>query len=86
MLSKLIYDTEQISQVSMDAVTVFIQSLFMVIGCLVVMFVISPILTLLYILLIPLIALVIIFSVLVRKSKRNRQAELNTNVGGVNKF
>ena len=38
------------------------------------------------IILVPLIALVLIFSVLVRKSKRNRQAELNTNVSGVNKF
>lgn len=62
LLSKLLYDTEQVSAVGVDACTNFLQSLFFVIGLLTVMFVISAPLTIIFLLILPGIFLSIVIS------------------------
>lgn len=62
LLSKILYDVEQISQVSADALTTFIQSLFLVMGLLLVMFYINWQLSCFFLLTIPFVALIVRFS------------------------
>lgn len=64
LLSKLLYDAEQIAQVSADALTNYVQSFCLVLGLLGVMLVISWQLSLVFLVVIPFIA------VIVRKSNR----------------
>ncbi|NQY42648.1 MAG: ATP-binding cassette domain-containing protein, partial [Legionellales bacterium] len=74
LLSKLLYDTEQVAQVSMDALTIFLQSLCLLIGLFIVMLRISIPLTLIYMLTIPVIAVTVIFSnKRVRRTSRRLQ-------------
>lgn len=62
LLSKILYDVEQIAQVSADALTTFVQSLCLVIGLLAVMFVISWQLSLMFLITIPFVALIVNFT------------------------
>lgn len=62
LLSKLLYDVEQVAQVSADALTTFVQSSCLVIGLLLVMFAISWQLSLLFLLTSPLIALIVSYT------------------------
>lgn len=59
LLSKLLYDVEQIAQVSADALTSFIQSICLILGLLIVMFVLSWQLSLLFLLSVPLLMVII---------------------------
>lgn len=58
-LSKILYDVEQVAQVSADALTDFIQNSFLVIGLLSVMFVICWQLSLMFLLTIPFVGLIV---------------------------
>ncbi len=62
LLSKLLYDVEQVAQVSADALATFVQSVFLIIGLLVVMFVISWQLSLLFLTTIPFVGLIVAWS------------------------
>lgn len=68
LLSKILYDVEQIAQVSADALTTFVQSLCLVIGLLIVMFVISWQLSLLFLLTVPVVAMIVQYT-----NKRTRR-------------
>lgn len=68
LLSKLLYDVEQVAQVSADALTTFVQSVCLVVGLLVVMFVINWQLSLFFMLTVPFIALIVNFT-----NKRTRK-------------
>lgn len=59
LLSKLLYDVEQISQVGAEALTTLVQSICLVIGLLVVMFIISWQLSLFFLGTVPFIALIV---------------------------
>lgn len=59
LLSKLLYDVEQIAQVSADALTTFVQSSFLVLGLIIVMFILSWQLTLLFLLSVPLLIAIV---------------------------
>lgn len=59
LLSKLLYDVEQIAQVSADALTTFVQSSCLVLGLIIVMFILSWQLTLLFLLSVPLLLAII---------------------------
>ena len=59
LLSKLIYNVDQVSEAATNAVTTVVQSLVLIIGLLVVMFVINWRLTLIYLVAIPLIAVIV---------------------------
>lgn len=73
MLSKLLYDIEQVAQVSSDALTIFVQSACLVVGLFTVMFINSWRLTLIYMLTVPAIALIVTFS-----NRRIRRVSLQT--------
>ncbi len=62
LLSKILYDVEQVAQVSADVLATFVQSLFLVIGLLVVMFVISWQLSLLFLTTIPFVGVIVAWS------------------------
>lgn len=62
LLSKILYDVEQVAQVSADALTTLVQSVFMVIGLILVMFVRSWQLSLLFLLTSPVIAAIVYYS------------------------
>jgi subfamily B ATP-binding cassette protein MsbA len=68
LLSKLLYDVEQIAQVSADALTMFVQSVCLVVGLLIVMFVISWRLSLLFLLSVPVLLFIIQYT-----NKRTRK-------------
>ncbi|WP_298623469.1 lipid A export permease/ATP-binding protein MsbA [uncultured Legionella sp.] len=59
MLSKIIYDVEQVAQVSADALTDFVQNVCLVIGLLTVMMVICWQLSLMFLLTIPFVGLIV---------------------------
>lgn len=59
MLSKILYDVEQVAQVSADALTDFIQNICLVIGLLTVMMVICWQLSLMFLLTIPFVGLIV---------------------------
>jgi len=59
MLSKILYDVEQVAQVSADALTDFIQNICLVIGLLTVMLVICWQLSLMFLLTIPFVGLIV---------------------------
>jgi subfamily B ATP-binding cassette protein MsbA len=59
LLSKILYDVEQVAQVSSDALTDFVQNVFLVIGLLTVMFVICWQLSLMFLITIPFIGLIV---------------------------
>lgn len=59
MLSKILYDVEQVAQVSADALTDFIQNLCLVLGLLTVMMVICWQLSLMFLLMVPFIGLIV---------------------------
>ena len=62
LLSKLLYDVEMISEVSSRALTRFVQSLCFIVGLIVVMFMVSWRLTCVYILTVPVIALIVVYT------------------------
>ncbi|MDF1757062.1 MAG: lipid A export permease/ATP-binding protein MsbA [Legionellaceae bacterium] len=62
LLSKILYDVEQVAQVSADALTDFIQNLCLVIGLLTVMMVICWQLSLMFLITIPFIGIVVNFT------------------------
>lgn len=62
LLSKILYDVEQIAQVSADALATFVQSVFLVAGLLTVMFVVSWPLSLLFLTTIPFVAFIVKWS------------------------
>lgn len=59
MLSKLLYDVEQVAQVSADALTDFVQNIFLVVGLITVMLVICWQLSLMFLLTIPFVGLIV---------------------------
>lgn len=59
MLSKILYDVEQVAQVSADALTDFVQNVCLVIGLLTVMMVISWQLSLMFLLTVPFVGLIV---------------------------
>lgn len=59
LLSKILYDVEQVAQVSADALTDFVQNTFLVIGLLTVMMVVCWQLSLLFLITIPFIGLIV---------------------------
>ncbi len=59
LLSKILYDVEQVAQVSADALTDFVQNTCLIIGLLTVMMVICWQLSLMFLLTVPLIAIVV---------------------------
>ena len=59
LLSKILYDVEQVAQVSADALTDFLQNTFLVIGLLTVMFVLCWQLSLLFLLTVPVIGYIV---------------------------
>ncbi|KTD16661.1 lipid A export permease/ATP-binding protein MsbA [Legionella jordanis] len=59
LLSKILYDVEQVAQVSADALTDFVQNTCLVIGLLMVMMVISWQLSLMFLLTIPFVGLIV---------------------------
>lgn len=59
MLSKILYDVEQVAQVSADALTDFVQNTCLVIGLLIVMMVINWQLSLVFLLTIPFVGLIV---------------------------
>jgi ATP-binding cassette, subfamily B, bacterial MsbA len=62
MLSKLLYDIEQLAQLSADALTTLVQSSILTIGLFAVMLTISWRLTLMYFLMVPIIATIVRFT------------------------
>jgi len=62
LLSKILYDVEQVAQVSADALTDFIQNTCLVVGLLTVMFVICWQLSLMFLLTIPFIGVIVNFT------------------------
>src|SRR3990167_7237564 len=59
LLSKILYDVEQVAQVSADALTDFIQNVFLLIGLLTVMFLLNWQLSLIFIITIPFIGVIV---------------------------
>jgi subfamily B ATP-binding cassette protein MsbA len=59
MLSKILYDVEQVAQVSADALTDFVQNVCLVIGLITVMMVISWQLSLMFLLTVPFVGLIV---------------------------
>lgn len=80
LLSKLLYDVEQVSQISADAITTFVQSLFLVIGLLVVMLVINWQLSLLFLSIVPFIALVVSYT---NRRTRSISHQVQASMGDV---
>ncbi|MGQ3888799.1 lipid A export permease/ATP-binding protein MsbA [Legionella sp. CNM-1927-20] len=62
LLSKILYDVEQVAQVSADALTDFVQNACLVIGLLIVMMVISWQLSLMFLLTIPFVGILVNFT------------------------
>ena len=62
LLSKILYDVEQVAQVSADALATFVQSVCLVVGLLVVMFVVSWQLSLLFLITIPFVGFIVYWS------------------------
>jgi subfamily B ATP-binding cassette protein MsbA len=59
LLSKILYDVEQVAQVSADVLATFVQSVFLIIGLLTVMFVVSWQLSLLFLTTIPFVGFLV---------------------------
>lgn len=59
MLSKILYDVEQVAQVSADALTDFVQNVCLVIGLITVMMIISWQLSLMFLLTVPFVGLIV---------------------------
>jgi subfamily B ATP-binding cassette protein MsbA len=68
LLSKILYDVEQVAHVSADALTTFVQSVCLIIGLLAVMFYISWQLSLLFMLTAPVVVLIVTYT-----NKRTRR-------------
>lgn len=62
MLSKILYDVEQVAQVSADALTDFVQNLCLVIGLITVMMVVCWQLSLMFLITIPFVALIVTYT------------------------
>ncbi|OCH96896.1 lipid A export permease/ATP-binding protein MsbA [Legionella jamestowniensis] len=62
LLSKILYDVEQVAQVSADALTDFVQNTCLVIGLLIVMMVINWQLSLMFLLTIPFVGLIVSYT------------------------
>lgn len=62
LLSKILYDVEQVAQVSADALTDFVQNTCLVIGLLTVMFVICWQLSLMFLLTVPFVGLIVSYT------------------------
>ena len=80
LLSKLLYDVEQVAQVSADALTTFVQSTCLIVGLLGVMFYINWQLSLLFILTMPLIGLIVNFT---NKKTRKVSHDVQRSMGNV---
>lgn len=79
LLSKLLYDVEQIAKISTDSITDLVQSIFSIVGLIVVMTFISWKLTLVYLVTLPIIAFVIrISSTRVRRLSRTGQTIMSS--------
>ena len=59
LLSKILYDVEQVAQVSADALTDFVQNTFLIIGLLIVMFMLCWQLSLMFLIAIPFVAIIV---------------------------
>ena len=68
LLSKILYNVEQVSKVSADALTTLVQSIFLIIGLLIVMFVINWQLSSLFLITVPFVAAIVRYT-----SKRVRR-------------
>jgi ATP-binding cassette, subfamily B, bacterial MsbA len=62
LLSKILYDVEQVAQVSADALATFVQSVCLIVGLLAVMFVVSWQLSLLFLTTIPFVGFIVYWS------------------------
>jgi ATP-binding cassette, subfamily B, bacterial MsbA len=62
LLSKILYDVEQIAQVSADALTTLVQSVCLIVGLLIVMFVINWQLSTLFLVTMPFIGIIVSFT------------------------
>ncbi|MGL6030088.1 MAG: ABC transporter transmembrane domain-containing protein, partial [Legionella sp.] len=62
MLSKILYDVEQVAQVSADALTDFVQNLCLVIGLITVMMVVCWQLSLMFLITIPFVAMIVTYT------------------------
>lgn len=80
LLSKLLYDVEQVAQVSADALTTFVQSSCLIIGLLTVMFMINWQLSSLFLITVPLIALVVNYT---NKKTRKVSHDVQRSMGSV---
>lgn len=80
LLSKLLYDVEQVAQVSSDALTTFVQSSCLIVGLLGVMFVINWQLSLLFLLTTPLIGLIVNYT---NKKTRKVSHDVQRSMGNV---
>lgn len=79
MLSKVLYDVEQISQLSADAIADFVQNSCLLLGLLGVMFVLNWQLSLVFLTIVPLVALMIsVTAKRVRKQSRRVQETMGT--------
>lgn len=79
MLSKVLYDVEQISQLSADAIADFVQNSCLLLGLLTVMFVLNWQLSLVFLTIVPLVALMISNTAKrVRKQSRRVQETMGT--------
>ncbi|WP_028387980.1 lipid A export permease/ATP-binding protein MsbA [Legionella fairfieldensis] len=80
LLSKILYDVEQVAQVSADALTDFVQNTCLVIGLLTVMFVICWQLSLMFLLTIPFVGLIVNYT---NKRVRRISHKVQRSMGAV---
>ncbi len=80
LLSRLLYDVEQVSQISADTLTTLVQSLFLIIGLMIVMLVVSYKLSFIFFSVLPFILLIVNYT-----NKRTRQVskQVQTSMGDV---
>ncbi|CEK09876.1 lipid A export permease/ATP-binding protein MsbA [Legionella hackeliae] len=80
LLSKILYDVEQVAQVSADALTDFVQNTCLVIGLLIVMLVINWQLSLMFLLTIPFVGLIVNYT---NKRVRRSSHKVQKSMGEV---
>jgi subfamily B ATP-binding cassette protein MsbA len=80
LLSKIIYNADQVAEASTDAITTVVQSIVLIVGLLVVMFVINWRLTLIYLFAIPMIGFIVKLS---SKHMRRMSSKVQNSLGEV---
>lgn len=80
MISRLTYNTEQVSQAATNAVTILVRDSLTIVGLLIVMFLLSPALTLTFLVVGPVIAMVVIY---VSKRFRRISRRIQESMGDV---